>query len=63
MLSERSLWRRDLASLSAKKLSRGNKLDKNSYIQFVKTLEISNSSKSKLLDLTPSKYIGLSKKL
>ena len=46
-----------------KKLSRGNKLDKNSYIQFVKTLEISNSSKSKLLNLTPSKYIGLSKKL
>ena len=46
-----------------KKLSRGNKLDKNSYIQFVKSLEISNSSKSKLLDLTPSKYIGLSKKL
>ena len=46
-----------------KKLSRGNKLNKNSYIQFVKTLEISNSSKSKLLDLTPSKYIGLSKKL
>ena len=46
-----------------KKISRGNKLDKNSYIQFVKTLEISNSSKSKLLDLTPSKYIGLSKKL
>ena len=29
----------------------------------VKTLEISNSSKSKLLNLTPSKYIGLSKKL
>ena len=46
-----------------KKLSRGNKLDKNSYMQFVKTLEISNSSKSKLLNLTPSKYIGLSKKL
>ena len=46
-----------------KKLSRGNKLDKNSYIQFVKTLEISDSSKSKLLNLTPSKYIGLSKKL
>ena len=46
-----------------KKLSRGNKLDKNSYMQFVKTLEISSSSKSKLLKLTPSKYIGLSKKL
>ncbi len=46
-----------------KKLSRGNKLDKDSYIQFVKNLEISNSSKSKLLNLTPSKYIGLSKKL
>ena len=46
-----------------KQLSRGNKLDKNSYIQFIKALEISNSSKSKLLNLTPSKYIGLSKKL
>ena len=46
-----------------KNLSRGNKLDKNSYIQFVKTLEIPNSSKTKLLNLTPSKYIGLSKKL
>tara|TARA_B100000963_G_scaffold240726_1_gene210639 strand:+ start:4118 stop:5464 length:1347 start_codon:yes stop_codon:yes gene_type:complete len=46
-----------------KNLSRGNKLDKKSYIQFVKTLEISNSSKTKLLNLTPSKYIGLSKKL
>ena len=46
-----------------KKLSRGNKLDKNSYIQFVKNLEISNYSKSKLLNLTPAKYIGLSKKL
>ena len=46
-----------------KQLSRGNKLDKNSYIQFIKALEISNSSKSKLLNLTPSKYIGLSEKL
>ena len=46
-----------------KKLSRGNKLDKNSYMKFVKNLEISNSSKAKLLNLTPSKYIGLSKKL
>ena len=46
-----------------KKMSRGNKLDKNSYIEFVKNLEISTSSKSKLLNLTPSKYIGLSKKL
>ena len=41
-----------------KKMSRGNKLDKNSYIEFVKNLEISTSSKSKLLNLTPSKYIG-----
>ncbi len=46
-----------------KKLSRGNKLDKNSYIQFVNNLNISSSSKSKLLELTPAKYIGLSKKL
>ena len=46
-----------------KQLARGNKLDKNSYMKFVKNLEISNSSKAKLLNLTPSKYIGLSKKL
>ena len=46
-----------------KNLSRGNKLDKNSYMRFVKNLDISNSSKSKLLKLTPSKYIGLSKKV
>ena len=46
-----------------KQLARGNKLDKNSYMKFVKNLEISNSSKGKLLNLTPSKYIGLSKKL
>ena len=45
-----------------KNLSRGNKLDKNSYMRFVKNLDISNSSKSKLLKLTPLKYIGLSKK-
>ena len=46
-----------------KNLSRGNKLDKNSYMRFVKNLDISNSSKSKLLKLTPLKYIGLSKKV
>ena len=41
-----------------KVLSRGSKLDKNSYIQFVKNLNISKTSKEKLLMLTPASYIG-----
>jgi hypothetical protein len=39
-------------------LSRGSKLDKDSYIQFVKNLNISKTSKEKLLMLTPASYIG-----
>ena len=41
-----------------KELSRGSKLDKNSYINFVKNLIISKNSKETLLALTPASYIG-----
>ena len=44
-----------------KTLSRGKKLDKSSYQEFISNLEISTESKNKLLKLTPSKYIGLDK--
>ena len=46
-----------------KALSRGNKLSKESYINFIKNLNISDKSKNKLLELTPAKYTGLAKKL
>ena len=45
-----------------KKLSRGNKLNKKTYIDFVSKLKISQKSKQKLLKLTPHNYIGLAKK-
>ena len=44
-----------------KTLSRGKKLDKSSYQEFISNLEISTESKNKLLKLTPSNYIGLAK--
>ena len=46
-----------------KTLSRGKKLDKSSYQEFISNLEISSESKNKLLKLTPSKYIGLAKNI
>ena len=46
-----------------KNLSRGKKLDKDSYKSFVNSLDISIKSKEKLLSLTPAKYIGLAKKI
>ena len=46
-----------------KNLSRGKKLDKDSYKSFVNSLDISVKSKEKLLSLTPAKYIGLAKKI
>ena len=46
-----------------KKLSRGNKLNRDSYIDFVSKLNISIKSKEKLLKLTPHNYVGLAKKL
>ena len=46
-----------------KNLSRGKKLNKDSYIKFIKSLNISIKSKNKLLSLTPANYIGLAKKV
>ena len=46
-----------------KNLSRGKKLDKDSYKSFVNSLDISIKAKEKLLSLTPAKYIGLAKKI
>ena len=46
-----------------KNLSRGSKLTKDSYQSFIKSLSITDLSKKKLLELTPSKYIGISTKL
>ena len=42
-------------------LSRGSKLDQESYINFINSLKISNDSKNKLLNLKPSLYIGNAK--
>ena len=41
-----------------KKLSRGSKLDQETYITFINSLSISTNSKEKLLNLKPSMYIG-----
>ena len=46
-----------------KNLSRGSKLNKETYISFVKTLPISEESKNKLLQLKPSAYIGIAEDL
>jgi len=53
----------DNAYEQLKTLSRGKKLNKESYIKFVKGLQISDGSKNKLIKLTPKTYIGLSNKL
>jgi len=53
----------DNAYEQLKTLSRGKKLNKESYIKFVKGLQISDASKNKLIKLTPKTYIGLSNKL
>jgi len=44
-----------------KDLTRGELLTENSYKSLINSLDISIKSKSKLLKLTPAKYIGLSK--
>ena len=46
-----------------KSFSRGRKITRETYIEFVTNLKISKSSKDKLLKLTPFNYIGLAKKL
>ena len=53
----------DNAYEQLKTLSRGKKLDKVSYREFISNLKISTESKNKLLKLTPSKYIGLAKNI
>ena len=53
----------DNAYEQLKTLSRGKKLNKESYIKFVKGLQISDASKNKLIKLAPKTYIGLSNKL
>ena len=53
----------DNAYEQLKDLSRGQKLNKKTYVDFVNNLQISNESKKKLIDLTPAKYIGLAKTL
>ena len=53
----------DDAYQQLKNLSRGKKLDKSSYKNFVNSLDISDKSKKKLLSITPGKYIGLAKKV
>ena len=46
-----------------KNLSRGAKLNKDSYMSFVESLDITIKSKEKLLSLEPKLYIGISKEL
>jgi len=41
-----------------KALTRGNKIHKKDLIEFIKTLEIPENEKSKLLKLEPKTYIG-----
>ncbi len=46
-----------------KELSRGKELGKKELHKFIKSLEITDEDKKTLLNLTPSKYIGLSKEI
>ncbi len=46
-----------------KKLSRGSKLDQETYISFIKSLSISEDSKEKLLNLKPNLYIGKAREI
>ena len=41
-----------------KKLSRGEKINKETYFKIVNGVNISNASKAKLLALTPQTYLG-----
>ncbi|MDH5444260.1 MAG: adenylosuccinate lyase [Gammaproteobacteria bacterium] len=46
-----------------KELTRGNKIDKQTMIDFVNGLEIPEAGKKQLLELTPENYIGIAEKL
>jgi len=43
---------------SLKKLSRGEKLDQEKLIEYVKSLDLDDSVKNELMNLTPKQYIG-----
>jgi len=53
----------DNAYEEIKTLTRGQSLNKNSYIKIVEDLDISNTSKEKLKKLTPLNYLGIASKL
>lgn len=46
-----------------KDLTRGKTVTKEDFIEFINKLELPEKEKQTLLDLTPSKYIGLAAKL
>lgn len=46
-----------------KDLTRGQKIDKQTLVDFVNTLDIPDEGKQQLLGLTPSNYIGIAEKL
>ena len=46
-----------------KGLTRGNNISKEGITEFIKTLEIDENDKQRLIDLTPDKYLGLAEKL
>ncbi len=46
-----------------KELTRGKTIDQNSIHTFIKTLDIPESAKQQLLELTPASYTGLAEKL
>ena len=46
-----------------KKLTRGRTLDKDTLITFIDSLEVSDSVKNELKDLSPKNYIGVASKL
>jgi len=53
----------DNAYEKLKELTRGKGLDQEKYLEFIKSLKISNKNKEYLLNLTPHNYIGVATKL
>ena len=53
----------DNAYEEIKAKTRGQSIDKNSYLSIVKSLDISDKSKEKLTKLTPLNYLGIAAKL
>ena len=53
----------DNAYEEIKAKTRGRSIDKNSYLDIVNGLNISEKSKNKLIKLTPLNYLGIATKL